>query len=290
MDSVGIDFALVNPGSIGIMACLFLDAHRRHAFRRYNDFIAEHLSGHLDRLAPVTLLDWRDLDGALVEMARMRAKGSRAFWIRAEPYQGMSPAHPAWDRVWSAATDLGMVAILHVGNTPPAFEAGWANAGWNRPGGTGVGGFFRYANSMRHQAAEMMLGGMVYAGVFGRHPNLTVITEELGVGWLPYFVERCRSLSAAGPWPFDLSPGQMARRHVRAAPLPGLGDPPPFQGALAGLGEMMVLSSDYPHGEGNADPIALFAPALSELQDHDREQFLGENIAECFARTGDPLR
>lgn len=52
---------------------------------------------------------------------------------------------------------------------------------------------------------------------------------------------------------------------------------------------MMVFSSDHPHGEGNVDPVALFGPALSELRVHGREQFLGENIAECFARMGDPL-
>jgi predicted TIM-barrel fold metal-dependent hydrolase len=288
MNRVGIDFALVNPGSIGIMACLFLSDHRRDAFQRSNDFLADWLYGHTDRLSPVALIDWADLDLAVRELHRMRDRGSRAFWIRAEPHGDVAPAHPIWDPVWSAATDLGMIAVLHVGNTPPAFQ-GWANAGWNQPGGTGVGGFFRYANSMRHQAAEMMLAGMVYGGVFGRHPNLTVMTEELGIGWLPYFVTRCRGLSAAGPWPFETSPGDMARRNIRVAPLRGLGDPDPFEDTFASVRDMLVFCSDFPHGEGNADPIHLLEPSLSSVEPEFRQLFLGGNIADCYARTGDPL-
>src|SRR5579863_10219912 len=80
MGRVGIDFALVNPGAIGIMAGLFLEDHREDAFRRCNDFLADYVSGHTDRLSPVTMVDWRDLDMAVGELERMREKGSRAFW------------------------------------------------------------------------------------------------------------------------------------------------------------------------------------------------------------------
>jgi predicted TIM-barrel fold metal-dependent hydrolase len=288
MTKIGVDVAFVNPGSLGIMAS-FMTERRAEAMRRCNDFATEQLSGHTDRMSPVALADWSDVDAGVAELTRMRAAGSRAFWVRAEPFGGVSPAHPDWDRVWSAATDLGMVAILHVGNTPAAFAGGWGNAGWNQEGGTGLGGFFRYANSMRHQAAEMMLAGMLYGGVFARHPNLTIITEELGIGWLPYFVSRCDSLAPVGPWPCELSCGDMIRRNLRAAPLPGLGDPNPLTSALLEISEMLVFSSDFPHGEGNADPVTLFAPTLAQLDTHQRSEFLGGNIAECFVRMGDPL-
>jgi predicted TIM-barrel fold metal-dependent hydrolase len=287
-DQVGIDYAFMNPGGLGFVTDFMGDA-RPEAIRRCNDFMADQLEGSRDRMLPVSLIDWNDLDQAVTELQRMRARGSRAFWVRAQTYNDMSPAHPEWDRVWSAATDLGMIAVLHVGNTPARFEGGWGNAGWELPEGTGLGGFFRFANSLRHQAAEMMLGAMVYGGVFGRHPNLTIITEELSIGWLPFFVERCTALDPAGPWPFDLKPVEMVRRNVRATPLVGLGDANVLTGAFRQLPEMLVFSSDYPHGEGNADPIALYEPELSALEPELRARFLGENIADCFARMGDPL-
>jgi predicted TIM-barrel fold metal-dependent hydrolase len=287
-DRVGIDYAFMNPGALGFLAD-YMGNDRPGAVRRCNDFMADRLAGSTGRMLQVSLIDWHDLHGAVAELQRMRARGSRAFWVRAEPYNGMSPAHPDWDRVWSAATDLGMVAILHVGNTPARFEGGWGNVGWELPGGAGLGGFFRYANSLRHQPAEMMLAGMVYGGVFGRHPHLTIITEELGVAWLPAFVARCDALGVAGPWPFQTTPGEMVRHNVRATPLIGLGDANVADGLIQQLPEMLVFSSDYPHGEGNADPIALYEPALSSLDEGLRASFLGANMAECFARTGDPL-
>jgi predicted TIM-barrel fold metal-dependent hydrolase len=287
-DKVGIDYALMNPGGWGFLVD-YMGEDKAEAVRRSNDYMADHLDDESGRMIQVSLIDWDDLTGAAAELERMRARGSRAFWLRTEPSRGVSPAHADWDRVWSAATDLGMVAILHIGNTPSHFEGGWGNVQWDMPGGTGLGGFFRFANSLRHQPAEMMLAAMTYGGVFGRHPNLTVITEELGVAWLPYFITRCDALGAAGPWAFETTPGEMVRRNVRATPLLGLGDPNVAEGLLQQFPDTFVFSSDYPHGEGNPDPLNLYEPALSLLDESLRASFLGGNMADCFARMGDPL-
>jgi predicted TIM-barrel fold metal-dependent hydrolase len=135
----------------------------------------------------------------------------------------------------------------------------------------------------------MMIGALVYGGVFGRHPNLTILTEELHVAWLPEFVARVAALDAAGAWPFELKPSEMLRRNVRATPLIGLGDGNVLDGIFSELSDMLVFSSDYPHGEGNPDPLDLYEPQLSALAPELRAQFLGENIAACFARMSDPL-
>jgi uncharacterized protein len=55
------------------------------------------------------------------------------------------------------------------------------------------------------------------------------------------------------------------------------------------LPEMALFSSDYPHFEGNADPINLYGNALDDLGPELRDRFLGANATEAFARIGDPL-
>jgi predicted TIM-barrel fold metal-dependent hydrolase len=80
----------------------------------------------------------------------------------------------------------------------------------------------------------------------------------------------------------------MLRRNVRVTPLPGFGDGDALE-FLAEFPSVCVFSSDYPHQEGNADPIELYRPALDALDDELRASFLGENMAACFARTGDPI-
>jgi hypothetical protein len=73
-------------------------------------------------LLPVTALDFHDVDAAIAEMTRMRARGSRAFLIGTIPVPGVPIMHPQFDPIWSAATDLGMIALLHVGYQPAKFD------------------------------------------------------------------------------------------------------------------------------------------------------------------------
>src|SRR5205807_9059643 len=91
-----------------------------------------------------------------------------------------------------------------------------------------------------------------------------------------------------GDWPWKDSGAAKLRRGVRITPLPGLGDIDAMD-IVAQVPDMCLFSSDYPHMEGNADPIALYGSALDELDADVRAGFLGANAAACFARMGDPL-
>ncbi len=293
MDRIGIDHCLVNPG--GYWQLLeFLGDDRPAGVRRCNDFLTEQLADHADRLHAVAVVDFDDLDAAVRELERARARGARAFFlytIGGRPPGGRSPGHPDWDRVWAAAVRLGMVAIIHVGNTSSDFT-GWADIGWREPGSAGVGGLVRLANTQRTHAAQNLLAALLYGGVFARHPELTVLFEELRVNWLPAVLTTLERQSlpspALGDWPWEMSGGDMLRRAVRVTPLPGFGDDDALDLAASHPG-LTVFSSDYPHFEGNAEPLALYGDGLDALDPVSRELFLGASMFECFARTGDPL-
>ena len=289
MDGVGIDHCIVNPGGWWQML-EFLPDDRAAAVSRCNDFLADKLGDHADRLHGVAVVDFRDLRAAAVELERARARGHRAFFlytVDGRPPGDVPPGHPDWDVIWSAAVDLGMIASIHVGNTAASF-AGWADIGWDQPGGAGVGGLTRLANTQRVHVAQNLMVSMLYGGVFDRHPKLTVVLEEMKVGWLPSFVDIVTRQSLSNPglgdWPFDVSGGEMVRRNVKFTPLPGFGDIEAHD-VVAALPEMALFSSDYPHQEGNADPINLYG----EIDPAVRDRFLGQNALDVFARMGDPL-
>jgi len=297
MDRVGIDYALVNPGgayagAVALARQFLTDPVVRHrAIVLCNDYLADAFADHTDRISPVTIIDLDDLEWSTSELRRMRTRGSRAFFVGAMPFEGRSPAHPTTDRFWRTATDLGMVAVLHIGNTPARFDAGWADAGWDEPDGAGTGGFLRFANSQRTQAAQTFIAAMVFGGAFTRNPGLTVVLAELWASWLPWFVSRLDMLGdangALGPWTHELSPGAIARRHVKASPLPGLHDD--GMAAIDEVPDMLVFSSDFPHNEGNAEPIEVYGDALSRLDAAVRDAFLGGNMTGVYERMGDPL-
>jgi predicted TIM-barrel fold metal-dependent hydrolase len=227
-------------------------------------------------------------------LQRARAKGHRAFFLYTldgRPPRATPPGHPEWDVVWSAATDLGMMAVIHVGNTYADYS-GWADIGWDLPGGAGVAALLRLSSTKRHHVAEDLLSSLLFGGAFHRHPNLTVVLEEMGVGWIPAYVDLCerqsKSSTTMGDWPFELSGDEFLRRNVRFTPLPGFREGKALD-VVAALPEMALFSSDYPHQEGNADPINVYGEALQALDPVTLERFMGHNAADVYARMGDPL-
>ena len=292
MDRVGIDHCLVNPGAYWQQVQFVPRADWPRAIERCNAY----LGGQLDteRLHPVALADLSDPALAVAQLEHARARGARAFFLSTDngrPEGGRSPGHPALDPVWEAAVRLGMLVVIHVGNTATDFT-GWADIGWRADRGAGIGGLVRLANTQRVHAAQNLIAGMLYGGVFARHPDLTVVLEEMRVNWVPPFFRtlECQALPspALGDWPFEVSGGDMLRRNVRSTPLPGFGDSDALD-VLAELPDQLVWSSDYPHFEGNAEPIALYGDSLDDLDGELRAWFMGGNVEECFTRTGDPL-
>ena len=293
MDRVGIDHCLVNPGAYFEELAYLGPERRREGAARCNSYLGEQLS-ESDRLHPVAMLDLTDRDAAVAELERARKLGARAFFLTTDhgrPVGGVSPGHPHWDPLWDTATRLGMMPVIHVGNTLRDFT-GWGDIGWNLPGGAGPTALVRLANMKVDHVAMDLLSGLLFGGVFARFPTLTVLIEEAHAGWLPWYVKSAGRMAGPNPvlgdWPYPKTGTEMLHDNVRLTPLPGFGDDEALD-LLQALPEMTIWSSDYPHQEGNADPIALYGPALDALAPELRSQFLGDNIEQCFARMGDPL-
>jgi len=264
-------------------------ALRQETLRACNTWLADTCAQSGGRLLPVTALDYGDLAWAIGELTRMRERGSRIFLIPAYPVNGMPPNHPAWDRVWAAATDLGMAPMLHTGFEHMRFDPGWANTGGDVTLLRQIGG------SHRHVAPMTLLYALIYSGVFERHPRLTLLLAEVGVGWLPF---RYREIDDrisptaqlfVGPWKYPMKPSEYLARNVRGTPLSG-GNDQPLPRIMEDLpDDMIVFSSDFPHFEGYTDPMGYYADVLRGLSPERRDRFYGGAIADVYARLGDRI-
>ncbi|MBX3314731.1 MAG: amidohydrolase family protein [Actinobacteria bacterium] len=288
MDAQGIDKQNVISGTGYTLARVIEDPIlARDVVGSLNTWMADAAGEHADRLMPVTTLRFDDLDWAVAEMARMRERGSRMFVISSEPVNGLPPTAPEFDQVWSAATDLGMVALLHIGMAPAMIHPGWANT--TNPRLVRV-----LSVTQPAQSASVLLHAMILEGVFERHPNLTLLLSELGIDWFTNSVDTIDLLAMPGVSPLvvgdydlPLTPKEYVRRNVRISPLPAPHQSP--VDLLAALPECAVFSSDYPHHEGNPDPAGHYERLLRDVDDSVREGFLHGNIEASFALTGDPL-
>jgi uncharacterized protein len=250
-----------------------------------NTWLSDRTAQSQGRLMTCATLRYEDLDWAIAELTRMRERGSRTFLFPAEPTGDVPPNHPDYDRFWSAVTDLGMVPIIHVGLSPVLYHPAWAN--------TDDPAVIRMISTLGH-AGLPFLTGMVLGGVFERHPTLTVVFAEHGIDWIVPATFRLDAMAAPGMSPlligeyrFPLSPAEYIRRNVRITPLPVPHESP--LGALELLPELPILSSDYPHFEGSGDPMGHYEKELAAVTPEVKASFLGENIAQVFARMGDPI-
>lgn len=276
----------------GITYCTFIEdrALRQDVVRAANDWLADTCAESGGRLLPVTVLEYGDLDWAICELARMRRRGSRMVLVPGAPVDGVSTVHPSWDRFWQAVTDNGMLAMLHTGFERMSFDPGWSNMDADATLLRQFGGSFRHFTPM------MLINAMILAGVFERHPTLTLLVAELGVGWLPFFLNDIDDRTSPtaqlflGEWKYPMKPSQYLQRNVRATPLAG-GNDTPLDRIMDQLPEdMLVFSSDFPHFEGFANPKAHYANMLAKLSDRRRELFLGGAIQALYERMGDPIQ
>lgn len=287
LDAQGITYQNVISGSgYTLMSCLRDPRLARDTASALNTHLAEAIGRHIDRLMPVTLTHFDDLDWVVSELARTRALGSRAFHVTTEFSNGIPPFHPDFDKVWAAATDLGMVAVLHVGMMPPRYHPAYANT--DDPSLV-----TRLGTSQSFQAAQVYLNALVFGGVFERHPALTVLLCETGIDWLGFAVAnmdgRATPESAAflGPYRLPLKPSEYIRRNVRVSPLPQAAQSPVWM--FGQLPEVAVFSSDMPHFEGSLAPVDFWRKELSDIDDATWRSFVGGSMAEAYARMGDPL-
>ena len=290
IDEQGIDIQNVICLS-GIAYTRFIDdpGLRQETLKTANSWLADTCAPSCGRLLPVTALDYTDIDWAVAELTRMRAHGSRIFLIPGYPVNGVPPIHPSWDRLWSAATDLGMAPMLHTGFEHMRFDPGWANTGGDVTLLRQIGG------SHRHVAPMTLLNAMVYSGAFEKHPTLTVLLAEVGVGWLPFLYREIDDRISPtaqlflGKWSLPMKPSEYLARNVRATPLNG-GNDQPLPRIMDELpDDMVVFSSDFPHFEGFTDPAGYYADALAGVPQRKRERFFGGAAADIFKRMGDPL-
>ena len=288
-DEHGIDVQLVNSTMGSTPYVLAMKQGRRdlalRAFQAFNTWAAGCFHGHTDRLIPVALVDIADVEWAIAEITRMRALGSRAFQVRADPVSDTkSFTHPDFERLWSAAEDLGMTVIFHIGAGRSDVKHGWFFNG-------GDPSHYAILHLINGQVVpQIALSALIIDGVLERHPRLNVIVEELGIGWVPNLMSTLDSVTVGpygaqfgigkGDYKLPLKPSEYIRRQVRFTPLTACD---PLQPTMAQLPpELLVFSSDYPHQEGRADAVALCEAQMTDASDHARKQFFGESIGQLM--------
>ena len=262
---------------------------RYAAYRAHNRSMASFCAAD-DRLVGVALVDFDDVERALVELEAAHELGLGVAWLPARAPGGRSPGHVDHDRLWTWLADAGMPFVLHVGSGAIPIADEWLDDGrperrTARGGGEVVGS---KDMAVIYQPAERFLSVLVLDGVLEAHPRLRGGAFEMGAGWVAAMLRRLDQIAAtwskAEPHLAEMGrpPSQQVAEQLRFTPYP-------FEdvGQLVRESDprLYVFSSDYPHAEGGRDPIGRFERTLAGQGPDVARRFFAGNLDELF-RTG----
>jgi predicted TIM-barrel fold metal-dependent hydrolase len=191
MDRVGVHAQIVYPNVAGFGNQAFLkidDAPLRLLCARiYNDAAAEMQEASGDRLFPMALVPWWDLDAAVDEVRRCAALGLRGVVTCSNPEDAGLPdlSCPEWVPFFEACQELSLPINFHIGSSASAMDF-YGKASWpslENEARLALGSANLFLGNAR------VIGNLIYTGVAERFPGSRFVSVESGIGWLPFYLD-----------------------------------------------------------------------------------------------------
>jgi predicted TIM-barrel fold metal-dependent hydrolase len=179
MDVDGVDAELLYPPQRAMLTFMKnpdRDAHLA-GIRAYNRWLREGFCApDPDRLIGIFQIPNVGIETAVAELERAKREGFRGVALSAWP-SGGDNLRPEDDPFWDAAAELGMPVSIHLLLAAQQQKLGASNKGSVAIGASA----FMYTMPI--------LVEMIFQGVFDRFPKLRLALVEVGVGWIPHFLE-----------------------------------------------------------------------------------------------------
>ncbi len=286
MDEQAIEAAILLPSlAVCVERPIRNDPHLTDAvMRAFNRWLEDDWGyAYRDRIYAVPLISLLDVDLACRELTRVLGQGARMIHLSAGPVDGRSPADPHFDPFWSIVNEAQIPVVFHIGDAGynELFGAAW---GENPTPRVREMSAFQWAFLHGDLPLMQTLGSLVYYNLFGRFPDVKVVSIENGSDWVFYLLhhlDKKKGMGRQGPWPggyFRGRPSEILKEHLYLTPYPEDDVVPVVE--LMGV-DHVLFGSDYPHPEGLAEPNA-FVDLLDGLDPHAVRRIMVENSLELL--------
>src|SRR3954447_6681943 len=288
MDELGIWAQIVYPNAVGFGGQGFGkidDLELRNLCATiWNDAMAEMQEESGQRMFPMGIIPWWDLDASVREVERMQELGLRGVNTNADPQNqgGLDLSDPYWNPLWEVMQEYDMPLNFHIGGS--VSQSSFAgNAKWpsyNDDEGLALGSAMLYVGNAR------VIANMLYSGVLEHFPRLKVVSVESGVGWIPFMLEALDyQLDETAPHllgtRLSMKPSEYFRRQMYACfwfENRGLVK------AIEALGvDNCMFETDFPHPTClYPDSLGHIADVLADVDPSFRRKVLSENAARVY--------
>ena len=137
-----------------------------------------------------------------------------------------------------------------------------------------LGGMVSGTRAIHDTVAKLIMDGVLH-----RFPNVRLLSVENGSDWLVWLKKRLLKKANQTPELFPEDPADVIRARVFTTPY--------AEDDLSALVEQVgadniLFGSDWPHGEGLADPLS-YRSLVSDLSQADADRIMRTNLAEMIA-------
>jgi len=184
MDRDGVD-ASIMYGPTDPMAITDPELRRR-CYEAYNDWLNEFCAARPERLIGVAQLSMEDPEAARDELDRLAKRGAlrhvNILASRANP----AVYDEAWEPFWALAEEAGIPIGFHLAVMVKKTRLDEENRG---AANLVIATASRYAQEPPGIQLLEPITGLIFAGVFDRHPRLKIVMAEAGLAWVPSMIQ-----------------------------------------------------------------------------------------------------
>ncbi|MFI7670403.1 amidohydrolase family protein [Nocardia sp. NPDC049526] len=230
------------------------------------------------RILSAPMISLADPAAAVAEVDFVLTRGARVVHIRPAPVPGVGKPRSLGDRshdpVWARLAEANVPVAFHLGDSGYLkIAAMWGGKDTFEPFGPGDA---LDKILVDDRAIHDTMASLIIHGVFDRHPKLRVASIENGSDFVHRLAKRMKKLANQSPRAFPNDPVDTLREHVWLAPY--------YEDDLRLLAEKIgaeriLFGSDWPHGEGLAEPVA-FTDELTGFAATDVRKIMRDNAVE----------
>jgi predicted TIM-barrel fold metal-dependent hydrolase len=280
MDEFGIDRAILSPGLNLRLAAVANERWGVALANAYNSWIIDEWLDDHDRLKGGCVAAPQDPRAAADEIDRVASEDDIvAVHI---PGTGLNPApgHSQYDPIYESAARHDLPVVMHGSSAVTSFAF---------PVQRMLSQTYAEDHALVHPFTAMRnLTNLVLQGVPEKFPDLDIVIQEAGIGWIPYLLWRLDDhyfeLSYETPL-LDKPPSEYVEEsfHFTTQPLGHTRTNPKHIAQMIDMvgHESILYSSDLPHADFDP-PNELFDRINSHFDDDAVRGMMDENGAELF--------
>jgi predicted TIM-barrel fold metal-dependent hydrolase len=280
MEMLDVDASVIGPGLNTWLSAVNHDKLAAGLAHAYNSYLLDvYLDNHEELYGAVAIAPQRPHNAAEEIRERANERGIVAVYL---PGGGLHP--PLGDEkyypIFEACEDTGLPMLIHNGGTITMQNFPYQFQGLKRYLGIhAIGHPFTHITN---------LVSMIIHGIPVRYPDVDIVMQESGIGWIPYIMRRLDHEYASkkhdAPM-LEKLPSEyiLDQFYFTSQPIEGTSDPE-YVGYMARLFEAennLMFSSDYPHLDFDT-PNELINLLKHEFSDDEINNIYGQTATEIL--------